>query len=167
MSSNTSLHKAKKAKNDEFYTQYQDIEREINAYLKYDPDVFKDKTVLLPCDDPDWSNFTKYFAQNFEKLKLKKLISTSFAPDGKPEENSCHTTLSEMDSKEYDKNNHPRGKIYTLTDDVNNDNKIKIKDLKCVDLEGDGDFRSDEIKMKPILSLQIHRFLYLENFWLG
>ena len=61
----------------EFYTQYYDIEREVEAYLDYNPDVFRGKTVLLPCDDPEWSNFTKYFAQNFERLGLKKLISTS------------------------------------------------------------------------------------------
>ena len=80
--SNTNLHKAKREKNDEFYTQLRDIEKEMQAYLEYDPDVFRDKTVLLPCDDPDWSNFTKYFALNFESLGLKKLISTSYAADG-------------------------------------------------------------------------------------
>jgi len=51
----------------------------MNAYLEYNPNVFKNKTILCPCDDPEWSNFTKYFAQNFERLKLKKLISTSYA----------------------------------------------------------------------------------------
>ena len=80
--SNTNLNKAKRAKNDEFYTQLDDIEKEMQAYLEYDPDVFRDKTVLLPCDDPNWSNFTKYFALNFETLGLKKLISTSYAADG-------------------------------------------------------------------------------------
>ena len=80
--SNTNLNKAKREKNDEFYTQLRDIEKEMQAYLDYDPDVFKGKTVLLPCDDPDWSNFTKYFALNFETLGLKKLISTSYAADG-------------------------------------------------------------------------------------
>ena len=80
--SNTNLNKAKREKNDEFYTQLDDIEKEMSAYLEYAPDVFRDKTVLLPCDDPDWSNFTKYFALNFERLGLKKLISTSYAADG-------------------------------------------------------------------------------------
>ena len=74
-SSNNSLHKAKSAKNDEFYTQYHDIEKEMQAYLEYDADVFRGRTILLPCDDPDWSNFTKYFAQNFERFGIKKLIS--------------------------------------------------------------------------------------------
>ena len=80
--SNTNLNKAKRAKNDEFYTQLRDIEKEMQAYLDYDPDVFRGKTILLPCDDPTWSNFTKYFALNFERLGLKKLISTSYAADG-------------------------------------------------------------------------------------
>lgn len=80
---NSNLGAAKQAKNDEFYTQYHDIEIEMNAYLDYNRDVFRGKTVLLPCDDPEWSNFTKYFAQKFETLGLKKLISTSYAPDAK------------------------------------------------------------------------------------
>lgn len=58
--SNLFLTAAKNAKNDEFYTQYNDIEEEMNAYVERDPDVFKDKTILLPCDNPEWSNFTKY-----------------------------------------------------------------------------------------------------------
>ena len=55
---NTNLKEAKAAKNDEFYTQFHDIESEMMAYLEYDPDVFRDKTVLLPCDDPEWSNLS-------------------------------------------------------------------------------------------------------------
>src|SRR5699024_8652216 len=65
-------------KNDEFYTQWADIEREMNAYLEYDPDAFRDKVVLLPCDDPEWSNFAKYFALHFDEFGIKKLISTSY-----------------------------------------------------------------------------------------
>ena len=80
--SNTNLIHAKRQKNDEFYTQLDDIQREMNAYLEYDPDVFRGKTILLPCDDPNWSNFTKYFAEQFEALGMKKLISTSYAADG-------------------------------------------------------------------------------------
>ena len=80
---NSNLTSAKNAKNDEFYTQYADIEKEISAYLEFDPDVFRGKTLLLPCDDPEWSNFTKYFAQNFDRLGLKKLVSTSYAVESK------------------------------------------------------------------------------------
>ena len=82
MAGNTNLGAAKAAKNDEFYTQWDDIENEMQAYLEYDPDVFRGKVVLLPCDDPVRSNFTKYFAERFEQLGLKKLISTSYAADG-------------------------------------------------------------------------------------
>ena len=82
MAGNANLGAAKAAKNDEFYTQWNDIENEMQAYLEYDPNVFRGKTILLPCDDPDWSNFTKYFTEHFEQLGLKKLISTSYAADG-------------------------------------------------------------------------------------
>ena len=83
MANNSSLTSARKKKNDEFYTVYEYIQKEVNAYLEFNPDIFKDKTVLLPCDDPEWSNFTRFFAQNFETLGLKKLISTSYASDSK------------------------------------------------------------------------------------
>ena len=82
MAGNANLGAAKAAKNDEFYTQWNDIENEMQAYLEYDPDVFRGKVVLLPCDDPEASNFTKYFSEQFETLGLKKLISTSYAADG-------------------------------------------------------------------------------------
>ena len=80
---NKNLSNAKNAKNDEFYTQLNDIQAEVNAYIDYDPDVFRGKTILLPCDDPEWSNFTRFFAQNFERFGLKKLISTSYAAASK------------------------------------------------------------------------------------
>ena len=80
---NSTLSNAKAAKKDEFYTMFYDIETEMEAYLDYNPDVFRGKTVLLPCDDPEWSNFTRYFVQNFEELGLKKLISTSYAIESK------------------------------------------------------------------------------------
>src|ERR1700722_3077449 len=98
---NSTLTDAKKAKNDEFYTQYHDIEKEITAYLDYNPDVFKSKTVFLPCDDPEWSNFTKFFAQNFERLGLKKLISTSYAPDSKNYKSIYQPTLFEISDPQY------------------------------------------------------------------
>ncbi len=146
MSKNDSLHNAKRAKNDEFYTQYADIEREMNAYLEYNPDVFRGKTILLPCDDPEWSNFTKYFAQNFETFGLKKLISTSYAADSKPPEIAYQPTLFEMDDPKFDKDKtRSRGKIFILENDNNKDKKIDINDLKWDYLEGDGDFRSEEV----------------------
>jgi len=144
---NENLHGAKKAKNDEFYTQFHDIEKEMNAYLEYDPDVFKGKTVLLPCDDPEWSNFTKYFAQNFDKLGLKKLISTSYAPNSKPKEIPYQPTLFEIDSPDFDETKTvSNGKIFTLSGDRTGDEVINVEDLEWGYLGGDGDFRSDEIK---------------------
>lgn len=137
---------AKSAKNDEFYTQYADIEKEMNAYLEFNPDVFRNKTVLLPCDDPEWSNFTKYFAQRFQDLGLKKLISTSYAPNSKPKDILYQPTLFEMDSPEFDEEkSYENGKIFTLTRDMTGDDAINVDDLEWSYLEGDGDFRSDEI----------------------
>jgi hypothetical protein len=79
---NRSLHAAKASKQDEFYTQYVDIQKEVEAYLEFDPDTFRGKVVYCNCDDPFESNFFKYFAANFNKLGLKKLVTTSY--DGSP-----------------------------------------------------------------------------------
>ena len=128
---NTNLHNAKNSKNNEFYTQYTDIQKEIDAYLEYNPNVFRDKTILLPCDDPEWSNFTKFFVQNFENFGLKKLISTCYTNT----KNSCQTDLFENDCLQ---NFNLHGKILILTKDNLNS--------KWQYLKGDGDFRSDEIK---------------------
>ena len=144
---NENLGNAKREKNDEFYTQYADIEKEMNAYLEFNPDVFRNKTVLLPCDDPEWSNFTKYFAQRFQDLGLKKLISTSYAPKSKPKDIPYQPTLFEMVSPEFDEEKtYENGKIFTLTRDMTGDDAINVDDLEWSYLEGDGDFRSDEIK---------------------
>lgn len=142
---NETLSKAKEAKNDEFYTQYHDIEHEVEAYLEYDPNVFRGKTVLLPCDDPEWSNFTRYFAQNFERLGLKKLISTSYAVESKKIK-EWQPTLFETESPYYDADkSRTNGKIFVLDEDINNDGRFNINDLQWSYLEGDGDFRSEEV----------------------
>ena len=144
---NTNLANAKNAKNDEFYTQYPDIQKEINAYLDYDPNVFRGKTVLLPCDDPEWSNFTKFFAQNFELLGLKKLISTSYAPESKKYKMPYQPTLFETVQPYYDVDkSKTNGKIFVLERDKTGDRRINIDDLEWQYLEGDGDFRSKEIR---------------------
>ena len=143
---NTNLGAAKVAKNDEFYTQYHDIEREVNAYLEYDPDVFRGKTILLPCDDPEWSNFTKYFAQNFDRFGLKRLISTSYAPESKRYK-KWEPTLFETEDPKFDEDkSKTNGKIFILDKDKTGDGKIDVNDLQWDYLEGDGDFRSDEVK---------------------
>lgn len=144
---NSNLKNAKNAKNDEFYTQFADIQKEVNAYIEYDKDVFKNKTILLPCDDPEWSNFTKFFAQNFERFGLKKLISTSYAYNSKNVDFDYEPTLFESIDPRFEANkSKEKGKIFTLTADENADGKINIEDLKWNYLEGDGDFRSEEVK---------------------
>ncbi len=144
---NSNLADAKSAKNDEFYTQYHDIEKEISAYIEYNPDVFLGKTVLLPCDDPEWSNFTKYFAQNFERFGLKKLISTSYAVNSKKYKTGYQPTLFEVNDPQYDEYKTKRnGKIFILDHDKSGDGKIDVNDLEWHYLKGDGDFKSNEIK---------------------
>lgn len=121
------LHKAKNAKYDEFYTQYVDIQKEVNAYLEYNPDVFKDKIILLPCDDPEWSNFTKFFAQNFERFGLKKLISTSYAYDSKQIREPYQLSLFEQNSPQYDKSKTKiHGKIFMLSKDSDKSGKMLV-----------------------------------------
>ena len=143
---NQTLTRAKAAKNDEFYTQYADIQAEINAYIEYNPDVFRGKTILLPCDDPEWSNFTKFFAQNFENFGLKKLISTSYAIESK-QIKEWEPTLFETTNPHYNADkSKTNGKIFILEHDINRSGKIDINDLEWQYLEGDGDFRSDEVK---------------------
>lgn len=147
MAKNSNLGAAKAAKNDEFYTQYEDIEREMNAYLEYDENVFRGKTVLLPCDDPEWSNFTKYFAQNFERFGLRKLISTSYAVESKNINLDWEPTLFETENPNYDiDKSKTHGKIFVLESDTTGNGRIDIEDLKWEYLEGDGDFRSEEVK---------------------
>lgn len=74
MSGNKNLHAANKAKNDEFYTRLTDIEKELKNYKEH----FKDKIIFCNCDDPEYSNFWKYFSLNFDHLQLKKLIATHY-----------------------------------------------------------------------------------------
>lgn len=144
---NSNLSNARNAKNDEFYTQYHDIEKEIAAYLEFNPDVFKGKTILLPCDDPEWSNFTKFFAQNFVRFGLKKLISTSYAVESKLYKGGYQVTMFEESAPQYDiKKTKTHGKIFTLTHDKSGDGKIDINDLEWDYLAGDGDFNSAEVK---------------------
>ena len=145
MANNSNLGAAKAAKNDEFYTQYADIQKEVNAYLEYNPDTFRDKVVLLPCDDPEWSNFTRFFAQNFERLGLKRLISTSYAVESKRYK-YYQPSLFETESPLFDiDKTRIKGKIFELTHDTNQNGRIDIDDLEWHYLEGDGDFRSKEV----------------------
>lgn len=138
---NRQLGNAKAAKNDEFYTQLADIQAEVNAYIDFDPDVFRGKTVLLPCDDPEWSNFTRFFAQNFERFGLKKLVSTSYALNSKRDKYG--QLLFDYSGGGVDP---ARGRIFVLDHDTNANGRIDFEDLEWSYLRGDGDFRSEEVR---------------------
>lgn len=144
---NVNLTAAKSAKNDEFYTQWADIEREMNAYLEYDKEVFRDKVILLPCDDPEWSNFAKFFALHFTDFGIRKLISTSYAADSKPTGIPYQPTIFEMGDPKFDEGKtRTSGKKFVLDrKDITGDGVINIDDLTWEYLEGDGDFRSAEV----------------------
>lgn len=115
MSKNKNLHSAKKEKNDEFYTLYEDIEKEVEEYK----DQLKDKIIFCNCDDPESSNFWKYLSNNFTYYGLKKLISSHYDPNG----NSYKLEISR---------------------DINNDGNVDKLDTQKTTFKGNGDFRSDE-----------------------
>lgn len=119
----------------------------MNAYVEYDPDVFRDKVILLPCDDPEWSNFTKFFALHFADYGIKKLISTSFAADSNQAGDFYQPTLFETADLRYDATKtRVNGKKFVLEpNDLNGDGVIDIDDLQWEYLPGNGDFRSKEV----------------------
>lgn len=152
---NIGLTQAKKIKNDEFYTQFSDIQKEVESYLEYNPNVFKGKTVYCNCDDPYESNFFRYFVLNFNRLNLKSLITTSYNPS--PIANTQlelfgdDITLSP--SKNRPKINANKFFINQVTD-LNGDGSFTLEDIanklkenknnEWSPLEGNGDFRSEE-----------------------
>lgn len=148
---NKNLTQAKNAKNDEFYTQWTDIEKEVGAYLEFNPDVFRNKTILCPCDDPEWSNFTKFFALHFQEYGIKKLISTSYALESKNFKDGYQPSLFEIYDSRYDTTKTTiKGKIFVIdSKEINAKGIINIDDLRWDYMQGDGDFRSEEvIKMR-------------------
>ncbi|MCK5537801.1 MAG: adenine-specific methyltransferase EcoRI family protein [Bacteroidales bacterium] len=124
-SQNKNLHKAKTNKKDEFYTQLSDIERELKHYKKH----FKDKVVYCNCDDPRVSNFFHYFSYNFEKLGLKKLITT------------CYKN-KEIDL--FSQNSTEQAIYLEYKGDKNGNNVPDLEEIGTHQLKGDGDFRSEE-----------------------
>lgn len=143
---NADLRAAQAGKNNEFYTQFRDIEIEMYSYIEYNPDVFRNKTILLPCDDPEWSNFTKFFAAKFDEYGIKKLISTSYAPESKKMVLGGLFSDWEKESPQFDEDkSKTHGKIFVLERDITGDGRINIDDLEWGYLEGDGDFRSAEV----------------------
>lgn len=148
MARNESLSKAKKAKNDEFYTQLSDIENELKHYRKH----FENKTILCNCDDPYESNFFKYFALKFNELNLKKLIAVSYG--GSPIQG---VELSLFESYEADADRQAIKKPYkveiTEIKDEIGDGRVGLPDVEYLikndrnvlsELKGNGDFRSPE-----------------------
>ena len=109
------LASAKKNKNDEFYTQLSDIESEVYHYRPH----FKGKSVLLNCDDPEHSNFFRFFAAQFNILGLSRLVSTYYSTEKQPYK-------------------------LVIEKDVNGDGKVNFEDLEKIPLSSNGDFRSDE-----------------------
>ena len=152
---NSNLSNAKKAKNDEFYTQFRDIQKEVEAYLEYNSNTFRDKVVYCNCDDPFESNFFRYFVLNFNRLGLKRLISTSYKPS--PVANTQIGLFGDDITLEPVKG---RPKItankFIINEvgDVDGDGSFTLEDIaqqlranknnEWAPLEGDGDFKSDE-----------------------
>ena len=149
------LHKAKKSKSDEFYTQYIDIQKEVEAYLEFNPDVFRGKIVYCNCDDPYESNFFRYFVLNFEKIGLKQLITTSYKPSP-----VANTQLELFGNNKTLTKSKGRSKItankFIINEvgDIDGDVEFSLKDValqlkgnkhnEWAPLDGDGDFRSEE-----------------------
>lgn len=112
---NSNLHNAKRQKNDEFYTRLTDIEKELKHYKEH----FKGKTVYCNCDDARSSNFFKFFSLKFEDYGLKKLITTSYNPNG-------------------------HGTVFVYEGDKNGNRMPDDSEIKVTELKGNGDFRSEE-----------------------
>jgi len=152
---NTYLSSAKRAKNDEFYTQFTDIQKEIEAYFEYDPNVFRGKVVYCNCDDPFESNFFRYFVLNFNKLGLRQLITTSYKPS--PVANT-QLGLYGDDSTLAKQKGRPKITankfVINEVQDIDGNGEFNLKDVanqlkanknnEWEPLEGDGDFRSAE-----------------------
>ncbi len=152
---NKLLHNAKRSKSDEFYTQYSDIQKEIEAYLEYNPDVFRRKVVYCNCDDPFESNFFRYFGLSFKRIGLKQLITTSYKPSP-----IANTQLELYGNDTTLKKAKGRPKItankFIINEvgDIDGDGEFSLKDValqlkknkhnEWTPLDGDGDFRSKE-----------------------
>jgi hypothetical protein len=153
---NRNLTKAKREKNDEFYTQYPDIQKEVEAYLEYDPNTFRDKVVYCNCDDPYESNFFRYFVLNFKKLGLKQLITTSYKPS--PIANTQLELFAGFEATPERQKGRPKVTankfIINKVGKIESSDELSLEDIarqlrenrqnEWTPLEGDGDFRSEE-----------------------
>lgn len=146
MAGNSNLNAAGKAKRDEFYTQLTDIEKELRHYRKH----FCDKVVFCNCDDPFESNFFKYFVLNFNRLGLKKLIATCYATSPIAGQ---QLSLFDVAGCDEGQRNKSYKAVVTKVYDVTGDGGVDMFDVaelfknhenELVELEGNGDFRSEE-----------------------
>lgn len=173
---NNNLTSAKKARNDEFYTQYEDIQKEVQAYIDYNPDVFRGKVVYLNCDDPYESNFFKFFANKFNAYGIKKLIATSYFNSPVAGTELQSSLLPDMPDKEISpvKKSSPqtntttedgetKGRVIEITEvsDENGDGIYDLEDIKKIiqangggrSLKGDDDFPPGDFRSKECVEL--------------
>ncbi len=162
---NKNLTNAKRVKNDEFYTQYSDIQKEVEKYVEYDPDVFRGKVVYCNCDDPFESNFFKYFANKFKTYGIKKLITTSYA--GSPIAETQLTLFgSEKSSCKKETVNRKNKKAYKIeindVSDLTKDGITNLNDIKYLLkhdknasrlLSGDGKYAAGDFRSKECIEL--------------
>ena len=173
---NNNLTSAKKARNDEFYTQYEDIQKEVQVYIDYDPDVFRGKVVYLNCDDPYESNFFKFFANKFNAYGIKKLVATSYfnspvagtelqislLPD-MPDKEISPVKKSSPQTNTTTENGETKGRVIEITEvsDENGDGIYDLEDIKRIiqangggrPLKGDDDFPPGDFRSKECIEL--------------
>ena len=173
---NNNLTSAKKARNDEFYTQYEDIQKEVQAYIDYNPDVFRGKVVYLNCDDPYESNFFKFFANKFNAYGIKKLVATSYFNSPVAGTELQVALLPDMPDKEISlvkksapqtntttEDGETKGRVIEITEvaDENGDGIYDLEDIKKIiqangggkSLKGDDDFPPGDFRSKECIEL--------------
>lgn len=173
---NNNLTSAKKARNDEFYTQYEDIQKEVQAYIDYNPDVFRGKVVYLNCDDPYESNFFKFFANKFNAYGIKKLVATSYFNSPVAGTELQVALLPDMPDKEISlvkksapqtntttEDGETKGRVIEITEvaDENGDGIYDLEDIKKIiqangggkSLKGDDDFLPGDFRSKECVEL--------------
>ena len=173
---NNNLTSAKKARNDEFYTQYEDIQKEVQAYIDYNPDVFRRKVIYLNCDDPYESNFFKFFANKFNAYGIKKLVATSYfnspvagtelqislLPD-MPDKEISQVKRSSPQTNKTTEDGETKGRVIEITEvaDENGDGIYDLEDIKKIIqangggrlLKGDDDFPPGDFRSKECIEL--------------
>ena len=173
---NNNLTSAKKARNDEFYTQYEDIQKEVQAYIDYNPDVFRGKVIYLNCDDPYESNFFKFFANKFNAYGIKKLVATSYFNSpvagtelqisllpNMPDKEISPVKKSAPQTNKTTEDGETKGRVIEITEvsDENGDGIYDLEDIKKIiqangggrSLKGDDDFPPGDFRSKECVEL--------------